>query len=289
MRYVSLFFLAILASGSGSLFAQSEERVRAFPDTRIVNAHSGETLKKGFLEFRVDHKFGNLLGPTGGWETFYGLESATDIRIGFEYGITDQLMVGLGRTKGNGPVLRLVEGLAKYKLLEQTQEDWWPTVTLMANTVASTMRKSLNPEAISHFPEWHHRLSFLGQVIISRQIGKKFSVAAIPTYLHRNYVAFHDVNDLYFLGVGTRFEFTKGWALVGDLFVPLSTRADYQGDYYPPLGIAIEYETGGGHIFQVNFANNEGIVANDFLPYTDTNWLDRQFRFGFFIVRKFVL
>lgn len=283
-----LLSAALLMAGILGL-AQTPKVVKPFSDTRIVNAHSGQTLKKGFLEFRVDHRFGDLIGTRGGWETFYGLENASDIRIAFEYGITNRLMVGIGRTKGDGPVKRLVEGLVKYQIVQQTEENWLPNISVTGNAVMSTMSKSLNPNNISSFPEWYHRLSFMGQLTISRAFGKRFSLAAIPTYLHRNYVTYDDVNDLLFLGVGGRFEFSEGWAILSDLFVPLTNRPDYEDTYFPPLGVALEYETGGGHIFQVNFMNNEGIVANDFLPYTDTDWLEGQFRFGFHIVRKFVL
>lgn len=286
MRYLSLL-IALLAMGT--LMAQTAEKVQAFPDTRIINAHSAQTLKKGFLEFRVAHKFGDLIGPAGGWETFYGLENASDIRLGFEYGITDRLMAGIGRTKGNGPVKRLVEVFGKYKLLQQTEGNWWPSMSIMANTTMSTMRKSINPDAISAFPKWSHRLSFLGELTLTRKFGKWFSVAAVPTYLHRNYVAYNDVNDMLFLGLAARLEFSEGWAVVSDMFLPFTNRPDYPTDYFPPLGIAIQYETGGGHIFEVCFTNNEGINPNDFLPYSDANWLDKQFRFGFRIVRKFIL
>jgi hypothetical protein len=32
----------------------------------------------------------------------FGLDNSADIRIAFEYGITDKMMIGLGRSKGTG-------------------------------------------------------------------------------------------------------------------------------------------------------------------------------------------
>jgi hypothetical protein len=53
-----------------------------------------ETLKKGTLEFRIEHKFGDAAGDLGGINTLYGLDNATDIRFAFEYGLTNNLMIG---------------------------------------------------------------------------------------------------------------------------------------------------------------------------------------------------
>jgi hypothetical protein len=36
-----------------------------FESTRIINGHSTETLRKGVLEFRVEHRFGDIAGADG--------------------------------------------------------------------------------------------------------------------------------------------------------------------------------------------------------------------------------
>ena len=50
-----------------------------FKDRRVINNHSVETLPARKLDIRIGHRFGNFLGETGGWPTFYGLENSTDI------------------------------------------------------------------------------------------------------------------------------------------------------------------------------------------------------------------
>ncbi len=71
-----------------------------FKGTRLVNAHSIETIRKHELDFRVAHRFGDIIGEYGGNKTFFGLENSTDIKISFDYGISDRLTVGIGRVKG---------------------------------------------------------------------------------------------------------------------------------------------------------------------------------------------
>ena len=65
--------------------------------------------------------------------------------------------------------------------------------------------------------------------------------------------------------------------------------AEGNRDFHFPLGFGLEWETGGGHVFQMNFTNATGLVETDYIPYTTTSWLDGEYRFGFTIARKFRL
>lgn len=268
---------------------QSQPVKHTFSDTRILNSHSNETLKKGIFEFRVAHRFGDIAGVNGGWETFYGVEEAADIRIGFEYGITDRLMVGVGRTKGAGDANRLIEAFLKYRVLRQEAGKMPVSVTVLGNVVASTMQATSDSTAVSSFPEFQHRFSYLLQAIVARKFGDRLSLAIQPTYLHRNFVTFDDENSSFHVGVGGKVFVKDGFSLLADYFLPVAGAQVDDPDYAAPLSLGIEYETGGGHIFIVSLSNNQGILENDFLPYTESRWEDGGFRVGFRIIRKFVL
>ncbi len=56
-----------------------------------------ELLEKGVLEVRILHRFGLL---SNGADTFFGLDEAT-MRMGFDYGLTDNLTIGVGRSTLN--------------------------------------------------------------------------------------------------------------------------------------------------------------------------------------------
>jgi hypothetical protein len=257
-----------------------------FPDTRILNSHSPEVLNKGILEFRVGHRFGDMAGEAGGFKTLYGIEDASDIRLGFEYGITDRLMAGLGRNKGAGPARGLVETFIKYKTLTPSEErPGLPTITLLGNMVMSTMPRSNDSTEVASFPRTIHRFSYLGQLIVSRHIGERIGLSVSGAVLHRNFVPFGDRNTTAYLGIGWHVRVASGWHLLGDFNVPITAAPE---GYMPPLAAGICYETGGGHIFTIMLSNNRGMLENDFLPYSNSNPLDGQFRFGFQIVRKFM-
>lgn len=260
-----------------------------FPDTRLLMGHTTGTLQKGILEFRVAHRFGDIAGADGGWETFYGIEEAADIRIAFEYGITNRLMAGIGRTKGTGPAKRLIEGMLKFQWLTQEKSGMPLSVAVVGNTVLSTMPATADPSLVSHFPRFDHRLSFMLQGVLSRTFGTQLSLLLRPTLLHRNYVNFKDQNTTYYLGGGVQWTIFEGWSLLADYFYAFQTHSFSASTYTNPLAVGLSYETGGGHIFSVGLSNGRGLLENDYLPYTTEKWQDGEFRFGFRIVRKFLI
>jgi hypothetical protein len=116
-----------------------------FKSTRIINAKSNETVHKGELDFIISHRFGDAGGQYGGFETLYGTDNAADIKIAFDYGVTDHLSVGFARAKGATAIRQLLETNIKYKLIEQTERNRRPFgVTLFGNAVVSTMTSNVN-------------------------------------------------------------------------------------------------------------------------------------------------
>ncbi|MBS1935019.1 MAG: hypothetical protein JST96_13540, partial [Bacteroidetes bacterium] len=83
-----------------------------FKATHIVNAQTVEAPASGALNFVIQHRFGQL---NSGAYNFFGLDNA-NLRLGLDYGITDRLTVGIGRSS----YLKTFDGYLKYKLLRQT-------------------------------------------------------------------------------------------------------------------------------------------------------------------------
>ncbi|MBW8685653.1 DUF5777 family beta-barrel protein [Chitinophaga rhizophila] len=272
-----------------------EPVIATYKSTRLIQGHSPETLKKRELDFRVAHHFGDLGGEFGGPKTFFGLDNSADVRIAFEYGVTDRIMVGIGRTKGSGSLTQLYEGLAKYKVLAQTTDDHMPvTVTLFGNAVVSGMTSSTTVSDASYFGKFSDRMSYTGQVIIARKFSRNVSLTLLPTLVHRNRVGYKDQNDIFALGGGGRVKFTKRLGLLLEYYYPFRSQEskDYfksQGrELYNPLAVGVEWET-GGHVFHLNFGNSTAILENQFIPETSSSWLQGQFRWGFNISRRFSL
>jgi hypothetical protein len=272
-----------------------------FKSGQIINGQSNETTHQHDLIFMVMHRFGDIAGSFGGIQTFYGLDNASDILIGFDYGITNRLSFGFGRAKGapngtNTDQRQLFYVKPKYRLIRQSTDNRIPvSVTLFGNGVVSAMDRQQLASSDADFQKFSDRMSFVGQAIVTRKFSEDFSLALLPTYVRRNYVTFMDSNNLFALGMGGRMKVSRRMALVVDYF--LSFRSKESKDYfleqkgfrfYNPLGIGLEIET-GGHVFNFIFTNATAILENQFIPSTSSSWTKGGFRWGFSITRTFTL
>lgn len=258
-----------------------------FKDRKIINSYSTEALPKGMLDFRIAHRFGDMFGDAGGWPTFYGLENARDILIGFDYGVNDNLLIGINRTKGAGPLRMLVNSYLKYKLAGQHDRSEKPlAVSIVAMSSLSTMPRSEEISAINNFPKFAHRLTYHFQMMVAKRFSDVLSLQFNLGYTHRNFVGLEDVNYLLHVGAAGRLQINRRLAVLVDANIPTRFR-DIDEKYSPPLGVGLEWETGGGHVFQINFTNAGGLSEPDYLSYTTDRWSEGQFRLGFTISRQF--
>ncbi len=279
-----------------------------FKTTRIINGHSVEPVKKGALDFRISHRFGDIAyGANAHIHSLFGFDQAADILFALENGITDDLTVGMGRAKGAGPVHELWNANIKYRLLKQTKDFKIPfTITLMGNTSITSMRNGGDPTGLDYFPKgggyksFADRMSYTLQALIAVKATKWLSVQLSPTFVWRDRVPYDDKNGMFFLGLSWRAKFTQRVGMVFEYFMPIikpgiggrqyfpMIRGIKDAAYYPALNIGLEFET-GGHVFHVNFTSTRGILEQDFLPYNTANWAQGQFRLGFTISRTFQL
>jgi len=261
---------------------------QTFKDTRIINSHSVETVPDRKLDFRIGHRFGNT---KGGWQTLYGLESAADVLFGFEYGLSNELTIGVSRTKGAGELSALISPSMKYRILHQKEDNSMPlSLTLMGVSTISTMKSTAGDE-LTNFDKFAHRVSYTAQILIARKFSQRFTLQIMPGYTHRNKVDFDDVNGIFSVGAATRIQINKVFGIIADATFLLADRPneiDGSQKFFAPMGIGLEIDT-GGHIFQINFTNATGIIENDYIPYTTSNWGDNEFRLGFTISRIFNL
>lgn len=255
-----------------------------FKSTRVVLSHSSETQKKHDLDMRIRHHFGDIGGRFGSAHTLYGLDLASDLFIGFDYGISDNLTVAIGRSKTD----ELFNFSGKYKLVKQKSNEAMPVNLTVFAQMGWIAREPFNE---SEFVDYADRFSYFLQAIISRKFSQRLSLEVMPGFLLRKNVS--DVNEpenLFALGFAGRMKLTKRLSFVADytLVNGLSRPKDLATTYYNPLGVGLEIET-GGHIFSLNFMNAEYIIENNFIPNTKKSWNDGGVRFGFTISRNFTL
>lgn len=261
--------------------------IATFKASRIINGHSLETHGKGIFQFLIAHRFGRLnaggLGAKEALRELFGLDNAT-IRFGLEYGVTDRLTLGMGRSSFE----KVYDGFIKYKLLRQsTGKKTMPiSMTLFASTAIKTNQWS-NPERENFFSA---RMYYTFQALIARKFSDKLSLQLSPTLIHRNLVATaEDKNDVFVLGAGGRYKMTGSLSLNLEYFwiLPNQVVSTLNGeDVKDAFSIGVDIET-GGHVFQLHFTNSRGMVEKSFATETTGSWLDRDVHFGFNISRVF--
>lgn len=265
---------------------ESEYIENVFSATRVINGHSTEMLGKNVMEYRIEHRFGDIAGPNGGAQQMFGFDNSADIRMAIEYGITDNINIGLGRSKGNGmPYRSLIDGYAKYRILRQKKHGMPISLVVLGTTSFTYMKASSDISQVTAFPNWQHRFAYSGQLNISKKFGSWFSLNLSPTIVHRNYVAATDQNTLFSLGGAMRFSFAKTMGIVIEYFHVFGD-PNLRTTNYNSLGIAYEFET-FGHNFTINLTNSTGFGETQFITNTYSDWLKGQFRLGFTIGRKF--
>lgn len=269
----------------GAISAQ-EHSEYIYKDRRIINSWSTEVLPKRVLDFRVGHRFGDISGGSGGWQTFYGLENSTDVLIGFDYGLTDRITIGISRAKGAGPLGQLVNGQVLWQIATRGT-DRPASLGIMGLATMSTMKKSTNPSALSFFPKFEHRFVYYGELVAAKRVAEWLSGSIGINYVHRNYVNLNGETDLFAATIGARLQLSRSIAIIGEATYPISVNLSKDDNYYFPLGFGLEWETGGGHIFQINFINSKGMIETDYIPYSTSDWSSGGFRMGFTISRKF--
>jgi hypothetical protein len=265
-----------------------------FSSPRLINANTVEILPKGILAFSVTHNFGDVAGDDGGVKNFFGLDNATDVRIGFQYGVSKRLNLIAARAKGASLVQQQYEVGLKYRFLQQANDKNHPvSLTLFANAVASAVKANPLPEQDNSYSNFTDRLSETVQLLIARKFGN-VSLQLSPTVVNRNYVVTGDQNTLFALGGAMRLPVKGKFSLLVDYFHTFRSTDSKnffksQGiKFYDALGVGIEIVT-AGHVFHMNFTNATEILENRFIPRTVTSWSKGQFRWGFTIARDFDL
>jgi hypothetical protein len=247
----------------------------AFKSSRVIMSHSMEIIRPGIMDMRILHRFGNV--NKGAYE-FFGLDNAT-MRMGFDFGITRNLMIGVGRSTNK----KELDGFIKYRFIHQAKGPGsLPFSLLVVGGSSLTLLKFADTSRKNFFSS---RIAYYGQAIIGRKFSEGFSLQFMPTVVHRNLVpTFQDPSDLMALGIGTRLKLSRRISLNVDYYYRLNPNAT--GGSQNPLSIGFDIET-GGHVFQVHFTNAVGMNEKVFLLETTNRWSKGDIQFGFNISRSF--
>ncbi|MDI9876645.1 DUF5777 family beta-barrel protein [Flectobacillus rivi] len=256
---------------------KTEYVTNAFKSSRVINNQSIEMIGKGVLDFRILHRFGLL---NSGISNFYGFDQAS-FRLGFDYGITQNLSIGVGRSTYQ----KELDGSIKWRILQQTQgrkEQPFSLVWVSGVTLNTTPAPSGEISApVSDRSGYYHEL------LIGRKFNENFSFQLNPILVHRNRIqptSSKDDNNVVAIGFGLRMKLSRRIAFVADYDYVISGLN--KEIFENPLAIGFDIET-GGHVFQLHFSNTVGMNENAFLTKTTNQWGKGAVNFGFNLSRVF--
>jgi len=193
---------------------------KVFYSQKVINTKTVQVLPKGVLEFNVSHNFGDIAGDNGGVRRFYGLDNSTDVRIGFQVGLSNKLNLVTARTKGLFVSQQWELGL-KYQFLRQMDNDSGHpfSLTMYVNDVVSTQRRSARVfgETETSFEDFGDRHSQIVQLMMARKMGT-VSLQLNPLFLHTNLVVPYDQENIFAFGAAIRVPISKKIILLADYF-----------------------------------------------------------------------
>jgi hypothetical protein len=273
-------------------------------DTKLINMQTTKTVSPGVMVFRVQHRFGNMgVQSNGGIHTLYGFDVVTDIYLGFEFGILNNLQVSVGRSKDN----ELLDAGFKYRPLTQKSKGMPISLALYGDAAITPMLSSVFYSGADS--SWiknsnvSDRISYVGELLIDRKFGRVGSLELVAGFSHRNYVLAltnpgnnnaRDSNNIAYVGAAGRICLSKHASLVFDYYYYTGsslTFSPYRTNntllpYYNCFSVGYEIET-GGHVFEINLSNGAYMNENNIIPTTIDSWTKGGFKLGFSISRAF--
>jgi hypothetical protein len=251
-----------------------------FKTTRVMNGHSIENPARGTLLFLIQHRFGRV--NTGIYELF-GLDEAS-IRLGFEYGVTDRLSLGFGRSSFE----KTYDGFLKYKILRQSKglRRMPITISYYISAIINSLKwEDMGVEDRENY--FSSRVSYTHMLLIARKMNSHLSIQLSPALVHKNLVPTpEDHNDIFSVGIGGRYKITKRMTINAEYFYTPTEQISY--DFDQPFSLGLDIET-GGHVFQLHFSNAKAFFDPGYLTETTGSWAKGDVYFGFSISRVFTI
>ncbi|MGB0650835.1 MAG: DUF5777 family beta-barrel protein [Rhodothermales bacterium] len=273
----ALFVAALVTVSSASAQMQRTRSAQQpvdelFWSHAIIVLPSTTQLGKGDLDFTIHHTFGPV---SSGLNDLFGLDLAANIRFGLDYGVTDQVMVGVGRSRFD----KILDFRAKANLL---QRDGWQ-VAGYYNAAAETTEDGR---------DLADRMSYHGSVLIGKRVTDQLTIQLAPGFSRFVYAPDQDVfgqgiqtslNNHYSLGTAVRYEARENVSFIAEMITRVG---DVSGGTYNVGSFGVDLET-GGHVFQMFFTSSQWITPQHAVAWSRTPMADGDFGWGFNVHRVF--
>jgi len=248
--------------------------------TMLIDAQTTLPVPKGQLEFIIHHRMSDM---STGLTDLYGIYGSANIRLGFNYGITNKLMLGIGTEKNN----KYHELMLKYNMIQQSRSGKIPvSVTFIENIAINGKDYTDYGQKFSGFGQ---RFSYFHQLMVSRKFGDRLSAEVGGNYIHFNGVDSTHTNDYLGVTAGGRFKFYNEMAFIfeyNQAFCVGTEIKNYVDEPKPSVAFGLEIAT-STHAFQIFCSQFSHISPQKNFAYQDSDFEFKKMGIGFNVTVRF--
>ena len=236
--------VAVPAARAAATDPDDLEVDKSEPDFTVIDLPTNLRLPRHKMAFRLTHRFSRPLGQGDFSDLvsdFFGFDSGAQIGLGLRFGLFSGTQLVFYRLSD-----RTIQFSLQREILRQDQ---YPVGLSLVGSI----------EGLDNFSQQY---SPAVQLVISRKLGTRGTVYAIPAWVGNTNLTAQDVtpdDSTLVLGLGARVLVRPSVALVGEYHPRLAGYKGNRGsgDRGSLLTFGIEKRV-GGHSFQLNFSNDLG-------------------------------
>ncbi len=243
----------------------------------VIGTSSVTNLSEGDFNFTIKHSFGRV---SSGVENLFGLDGAANIRFGLDYGVSDRLSIGVGRSRYD----KTYDFRFKANILRQTVSGSSPLeIAVMGDVGITTLENGF---------EFQDRLSYAGMVMFGRRFSDRFSLQVSPIVTHFNTVFIErnaqgeivaEESTHFAVALAASIQLNEIFALLVEYVPVIGDRSDETQDAF---SVGLDIET-GGHVFQLFLTSSQWLTEQHMIARNTDDFFAGDFRWGFNINRVF--
>jgi len=257
----------------------------AFESGLLFDAATTTMYPSKTLEMVIQHRFGTI---ENGIHDFYGIWAPSNIRLGMNYSILDNLTVGIGATKFN----KMEDIQLKYRIIEQTRSDKIPVTVMLYGVMGID---GSNESKWQENYEFTNRFNYFTQLVVSRRFNDHLSLQIAPGFTHYNSVDSAYDHDRISLSFAGRYKFSPqgSFILSGDFPLKIQGISEHNKEFNdsdasfiakPNICVGFEIST-STHAFHLYLASAQGILPQEDIMWNKNDFFAGQILIGLNITR----
>ncbi len=272
---LSAMALSTTAQDNQVSWSRAETTASGEPDLfrsgHAANLETAAALSRGNLEFQIYHRFFPAMSE--GYDNFYGFDGPVNMRIGLAYGVSDNMVVSLGRSNVDDNL----DLNAKYKLFTVTAGNIPVQAALVGGMAWNTGVFGRDDTDGKNF-------QYYGQAVVNAVVFKKLGIGVVPSYLYNSDINADDYETTFGMGGYLQYYLTNRFSLMAEMTGVIDgVRRPY--DNYV---IGMELQT-AGHFFKIIMTNGMYLNPGQYIMGADYPFKSKEWRLGFMITRVLAL